>query len=110
MNFDVTVTHDIRFARVRVTGPARLGRVLSLLDVLRVDSSGWAERAVLLDLRDVLPPLTDDEQAEVAAAAARALARMERIAILSVLGATRESHGVRAFADEAAARDWLQAS
>ena len=108
MNFEVLVTHDAHFARVRVSGPAPVGRVLSLMDVLKVDSSGWAERAVLLDLREVLPPLTDEEQAEVAASAARALARMERIAILSVPGATRESHGVRAFADEAAARDWLQ--
>jgi hypothetical protein len=110
MDFDVTVTHELRLVRVCLSGAAGLGRVLSLLALLEVDGKDWTEPAVLLDLRGVLPPLTDDEQAQVATAAAHALARLERIAILSVTGATREAGGVRAFVSEAEAREWLAAT
>ena len=60
-------------------------------------------------LRELQPQLSDGEQAQVAVAAARALARQDRIAVLTVRGATRAAGGVRAFVSEAEAREWLQA-
>lgn len=110
MNFDVSVTHEPRFARVKVAGPAGLGRLLSLLQVLRVDSATWPHHALLLDLREVQPPLSDDEQSRLAAAVAQSLSALRRVAILTGPGATREAGGVRAFGDEAEARSWLESA
>ena len=107
MNFDVNVTHEAACARVRVEGSAGTGRLLSLLKVLEVDCRHWPEPAVLLDLRELQPPLADEAQAEVAEAAAEAFARKQKVAILARPGAPREAGGMRVFEDEDAARDWL---
>lgn len=85
MEFDVTVTHEARCTRVRLQGPASAGRVLSLLQVLSVDSASWTTDAVLVDLRGLQPPLQGDGQAQVAQAAARAF-HSRRVAILAAPG------------------------
>ena len=106
MNFDVTVTHEARCTRVRLQGQGGAGRVLSLLQVLSVDSASWTTDAVLVDLRGLQPPLQGDEQVQVAQAAARAF-RERRVAILAAPGGISGIPGLRSFEDEAAVRHWL---
>jgi hypothetical protein len=105
MRFDVTVTHERGYVRVRVEGESAAGRLLSLLQVLAVDCRSWPEPAVLWDLRDVQLHLSAGEQVQVAEAAARAFKR--KVAILAVRSSVREAAGVRVFDDEAAAQAWL---
>lgn len=107
MSFDVTLAHENGWSRVVVQGNSRLGRLLSLLQVLEVDSASWTREAVLLDLRGLQAPLAPDEQLRLASEAARALRRMKRIAILVPQGHARGVDGVRVFEREAAAREWL---
>lgn len=109
MNFDVTVTHEAGCTRVRVDGQGGAGRVLSLLQVLALDSATWAEAAVLLDLRGLDPPLDEREQLQVGEAAARSFGQ-RRLAVLAAPGGMREVRGLRAFDDEGAAQAWLAAA
>ena len=51
MDLDVMVTHEPACTRVVVCGNPALGRLSSLLQVLEVDSKGWPNSEVLLDLR-----------------------------------------------------------
>ena len=106
MNFDATVTHERRWSRVRVQGKGGAGRVLSLLQVLSVDSASWPTRAVLIDVRDLQPPLQREQQLELAQAAADAFAQ-RRVAILALPGSVCDASELRAFEDEAAAQAWL---
>lgn len=106
MNFDVTVTHEAQCTRVHLQGQGGAGRVLSLLQVLSVDSASWTTDAVLVDVRGLQPPLQADEQVQVAKAAARAF-RQRRIAILAVPAGASDVPGLRSFEDEAAAEGWL---
>jgi hypothetical protein len=106
MNFDVTVTHEPRCTRVRVQGQGGAGRVLSLLQVLSVDSASWPTRAVLIDVRGLHPPLQGDEQSRIAEAAADAFAQ-RRVAILAMPGSMQDACRPPAFDDEAAAHAWL---
>jgi len=106
MNFDATVTHEGRWSRVRVQGKGGAGRVLSLLQVLSVDSATWTTRGVLFDVRDLQPPLQPEEQLQLAQAAADAFAQ-RRVAILALPGRGCDASGHRAFEDESAAQAWL---
>lgn len=108
MNFDVFVTHGADGSRVQLQGRAGVGRVLSLLQLLALDSASWPATAVLLDLRGMQPPLAGDEQLQVAQAASRAFGQ-RRVGILAAPGGMREVPGLRAFDDEAAAQAWLAA-
>ena len=108
MSFDINVTHEPACVRVRIEGSAGVGRVLSLFRVLELDCRSWREPSVLLDVRALQPALADDEQVQVAEAAAQAFASRQKIALLAAPGAAREAAGVRAFGDEDAARNWLQ--
>lgn len=107
MDFDVNVTHEAACARVRIEGSAGVGRLLSLLQVLEIDCRSWPASTVLLDLRELQPPLADEAQVQLAEAAAQAFARKRKIAMLAPPGAAREAGGVRVFDDEDATRDWL---
>jgi hypothetical protein len=108
MSFDSKVTHEAAFVRVRIEGSSGPGRLLSLLRVLELDCPSWPEPSVLLDLRQLQPPLSGDDQARVAQAAARAFASRHKIALLAAPGGAREAAGVRAFDDEDSARHWLE--
>ena len=108
MSFDIKVTHEPGFVRVRTEGSAGIGRLLSLLQVLELDCRSWPEPSVLLDLRDLRQPLLSaEDQLRFAEAVARTLASRQRIALLADPGAAREAGGVRVFGDEDAARSWL---
>src|SRR4051812_7231100 len=110
MKFDVKITHEGRYVGVRVEGESGAGRLLSLLQLLEVDCRGWAEPAVLWDLREVEMDLSDREQAQVAEAAALAVKRVGKLAMLGVPHTVSEAGGVRVFEEEAAAQAWLGAA
>lgn len=107
MSFDVSVAHEVRCVRITVRGDPKLGRLLSLLQVLEIDSASWPRDAVLVDLRALLGRLSPDEQSRLAEEAARALRRMRKIAVLAAPGAMRESSGVRVFVEDGEAQQWF---
>lgn len=107
MRFDVSITHESACTRVGVIGEPTLGRLLSLLEVLEVDSACWPRPAALLDLRGLRAPLPGDEQARFAAQAARALWRMKKIAVVAPATGVPQESAVRFFADADSALDWL---
>ena len=109
VSFDVNVTHAGRCCRVVLNGRVGAGRVLSLLQVLEIDSAGWPGDAVLVDLRELEVELEPDDQLRVAEAASLRLRRMKKIALLARPGRLREQAGVRVFDDEGAALHWLNA-
>jgi hypothetical protein len=106
MTFDVSIAHEAPCTRVGVIGEPSLGRLLSLMHVLEVDSASWPRESVLLDLRGLRKPLSQQELALAAAEAARALHRMKRIAVLAGDFGAREIAGVHLFADAQAALRW----
>lgn len=105
MKFDVVVTQEARWTRVEVQGQAGLGRLLSLLKVLELDSRTWRQSAVLLDLRGFSPSLAGDEQRQFMVAAVGSFDG-KRVAFLSAPGALPAGTGV--FNDEATAHQWLR--
>jgi len=107
MRFDVSIAHEAGCTRVGVIGEPTLGRMLSLIQVLEVDSASWPRESVLLDLRGLRAPLDGEELSRLAAEAARRLRRMGRIAVLAADAGLREAEGVRFFDDAEAARAWL---
>ena len=107
MRFDVSIAHEAGCTRVGVIGEPTLGRILSLMQVLEVDSASWPRESVLLDLRGLRAPLDRDELARLAGDAARRLRRMRRIAVLAADAGLREAEGVRFFDDVGAALRWL---
>jgi len=62
MRFDVSIAHEARCTRVIVIGEPALGRLLSLLQVLEVDSAAWPRPALLVDLRGLRTPLSGEDQ------------------------------------------------
>jgi hypothetical protein len=109
MRFDVSIAHEACCTRVGVIGEPALGRILSLLQVLEVDSTSWPHDSVLLDLRGLRAPLERNELSRLAADAARRLRRMGRIAVVAADAGVREVEGVRFFGDVEAAMAWLRA-
>jgi hypothetical protein len=108
MRFDVSIAHEASCTRVGVIGEPSLGRLLSLMQVLEVDSASWPRDAVLLDLRGLRAPLSAEEQARLAADAAPRLRRMKRVAVLAAGAGKPEVSGVRFFGDAQAAVKWLR--
>ncbi|HET8748681.1 MAG TPA: hypothetical protein VFM98_24010 [Ramlibacter sp.] len=107
MRFDVSIAHEAGWTRVGVIGEPTLGRLLSLLQVLEVDSAAWSHPALLLDLRGLRTPLAREEQQRLAAEAHRVLWHLK----VAVLGASTEPpprDELRFFADAEAAREWLK--
>ena len=107
MRFDVSIAHEAPCTHVVVIGEPSLGRMLSLMQVLEVDSASWPREAVLLDLRGLRQPLAQAELSRVATEAARALPRMRRIALVAGDFGAREIAGVQFFADAQAALRWV---
>jgi hypothetical protein len=107
VSFDVSVAHEARCVRVAIKGDPRLGRLLSLLQVMEVDTASWQPAAALIDVRELQTRLAPDEQSRFGWEMAQALRRIKKIALLAPAGRMRECPGVRVFDDEDAARDWL---
>ena len=102
--------------RVRVAGDPSLGEFLEMLRRVGRDSSGWSERCVLLDLREVTPLYSFTEQFTMGEEVARSLAHLGKLASLvpegrvtrvSEKAASHRGANVRVFSDEAEARAWL---
>lgn len=108
MNIDVSIAHEPSWSRVTVQGQPTLGCLLSLLQVLEVDSASWTGEAVLLDLRRAHGHLSPEEQGRLLAEAARALGRMRKIAFLAPGGLLQETTVIGVFQDEGGALQWLR--
>ena len=80
MCLDITVTHEASRTRVRIAGEASVGQLMSLLQVLQVDSGTWPHEAALFDLRAVTTALTPAELERLRREAVRLLPRMSAIA------------------------------
>ena len=109
MRFDVSIAHEASCTRVTAIGEPTLGRLLSLLQVLEIDSASWPREALLLDLRGLRSPLVQPEQLRLAAEAGRRLRRMKRIAVLGSETGPSDVAGVRLFGEADAALKWLAA-
>jgi hypothetical protein len=107
MRFDVSIAHEATCTRVGVIGEPTLGRLLSLMQVLEVDSTSWPRPSVLLDLRGLRSPLGQEEQSRLAAEATRRLPGMQKIAVVAAGTGVREAQGVRFFQEADAALKWL---
>jgi hypothetical protein len=107
MRFDVSIAHEAAWCRVGVIGEPALGRLLSLLHVLEVDSAAWPREEALLDLRGLRTPLTREEQSRFAQQAARSLRRMKKIAVVAASASAADEGPLRFFADVEAAQRWL---
>jgi hypothetical protein len=107
MRFDVSIAHEALCTRVGVIGEPTLGRLLSLMQVLEVDSGCWPREAMLLDLRGLRKPLSQEEQLRLAQEATRTLRRMKRIAVVAGDARQGDVPPVRFFADAEAALSWV---
>jgi hypothetical protein len=107
MEFDVNVTYENACTRVAVRGECGIGRLLSLLQVLGLDSSNWSRDTLLLDLRELQARLDEDEQYRLAGEASGVLPRLRKIALLTRGRQMCEASDVHAFADEGQALRWL---
>lgn len=82
MSFDVLVTDQAYYTRVKVTGQPSLDELLSLVHVLGLESSRWRHAAVLVDLRGVATEFTRPQQARIGEEAASSLSHLRKIASL----------------------------
>ncbi len=116
-DFDVVITEKGSFTRVTVVGQLTIGQLVSLVHLLGVESTGWENDAVLVDLRKVDTVYTPEEQFRLGQEAACSLAHLrkiaslvppERITHISERAAKRNGTNVCVFGDEKAAIAWLR--
>jgi hypothetical protein len=107
VSLKITVAPEPHCTRVLLLGQPRIGHLLSLLQVLEVDSVAWPRPVVLFDLRAMQTRLPVADQALLAAEATHWLRRMKRIAFLAPPGRLRDGGAVRVFEEEAQALRWL---
>lgn len=81
MSFDLRVSHQGRRTRAVVVGGATLGQLLSLLQVLHVDSQDWPAGDVLLDLSGIDDALSTQAQSELQREAARSLGHLGGVTV-----------------------------
>jgi hypothetical protein len=81
MTFDINVTQEEHRTRVSLQGQATLSQLLSLLQVLDVDSATWPSREVLFDLGGLQTAMTAAEQARFHDEAGRLMPRMNVITV-----------------------------
>ncbi|GAB3766793.1 hypothetical protein GCM10028796_26700 [Ramlibacter monticola] len=110
MRFDVSIAHEAPCTRVVVIGEPTLGRLLSLVQVLEVDCGSWPRDTLLLDLRGLRVPLSPEALSRLAAAAARLLRCVRRIALLAGEADQPGVAQVRFFGEADAALKWLAGS
>ena len=81
MSFDIHVSREPQRTRVAIGGQATLGRVLSALQLLQVDSLSWPADEVLLDLSEIDTSLTPCERSQVQDAATARLGPRRIVAL-----------------------------
>jgi hypothetical protein len=82
MEFHATPSYGETYNKVTVTGPASLDRLLSLLQVLAIDSRASKHRLLMLDLRSSQTRLGFTERLRLAEEAARKLAHLRGFALV----------------------------
>ena len=115
-SYDVIVTRETAWVRVRVVGTPTIDQLLSAVHLLGVRSEAWPQRAMLVDLRDVSTPFEPVEQYRLGEETAASLSHMARIASvvpaervtrISQKAARRSGTNVMVFDNEAEAVAWL---
>ena len=118
MTFQAVPSFEAEYARVTVIGAPTIGQLISLTEVIGVDSRTWAQPLLLLDLRQVAPVFSFTEQFRLGEAGARHLGHLrklasvvppERITHVSEKAANHGGARVRVFTDEGEAVAWLLA-
>ena len=116
MSLRHSVEHRERYSVVRVEGEPSLGQFLSFLQLLGVETAGWAQRRVLFDLRGVRTLTSFTEHYAVGEEAARQFRHLHRLASVvpadritraSEKTAQRSGLNLVVFTDEGAALVWL---
>lgn len=116
MSLGFTVEHDVRHSVVTVQGEPSLGQFLSFLQLLGVETSGWPNKRVLVDLRGVRTLTSFTEHYAIGEEAARQLRHLHRVAsVVPVDRITRASEktaqrsglNLVVFTNEAEALAWL---
>ena len=119
MGFRVNITRFIDFVQLAVAGPAEMKSFVELVHDIEEESLTWADRRVLVDLRDVEGRLDPTEQVFLGEMVAQRLPHLERVA--SVVPAdqiTRNSEAaaqtlgmqLRVFTSREEAVSWLKAT
>ena len=116
MEFHATPWHGETYDKVTVTGSPNFEQLLSLLEVMRVDSRGSPHRLMMLDLRASETPLRFTERLRLGAEVARTLAHLRGFALLvprqritgvSAKAAQRLGANMGVFGSEEEAVEWL---
>ena len=118
MGFRVNITRFIDFVQLAVAGPAEMKSFVELVHDIEEESLSWADRRVLVDLREVEGRLDATEQVFLGELVAQRLPHLERVA--SVVPAdqiTRNSEAaaqtlgmqLRVFTSREEAVAWLKA-
>lgn len=81
MSFDFKVTPGPQHTRVILAGEATMGQLLSLLQVLRVDSVAWPHEAVLLDFSELQTHFAQGERTQFQQDAVRVLERIQCVTV-----------------------------
>ena len=81
MSFEIKVTPGPQHTRVALMGQANMGQLLSLLQVLQVDSAGWPREAVLLDFSELQTSFSQAERTQLQQEAVRLLPRIQCITV-----------------------------
>jgi hypothetical protein len=118
MSLEFTVEHRQGYTAVGVRGEPSLGQFLSFIQLLAVESSQWATRRVLVDLRGVRTLTSFTDHYAIGEETARQLQHLHRIASLvdpdrltraSEKTARRSGANLTVFTSEEEALAWLTA-
>lgn len=116
MSLRFDVEHRERYSVVRVGGAPSLGQFLSFLQLMHVETAGWAAKRVLFDLRGIQTLTSFTEHYSIGEEAARQLSHLHRVASLvephrltraSEKTARRSGMNLMVFTDEDSAIAWL---
>jgi hypothetical protein len=116
MSLSFDVEHRAAYSVVRLHGEPTLGQMLSMIQLLGIETAGWRARRVLFDLRGVRTLTSFTEHYAIGEETARQLRHLNRIA--SVVDSDRITHAsektaqrsgvnLTVFTDEAEAVRWL---
>lgn len=118
MGFRVNITRFIDFVQLAVAGPAEMKSFVELVHDIEEESLTWADRRVLVDLREVEGRLDATEQVFLGEMVAQRLPHLERVAsvvpadqITRNSEAAAQTHGMqlRVFSSREEAVAWLKA-
>jgi hypothetical protein len=116
MSLSFDVEHRETYSVVRLHGEPTLGQMLSMIQLLGVETAEWRARRVLFDLRGVRTLTSFTDHYAIGEEAARNLRHLNRIASVvdtdmithaSEKTAQRSGVNLTVFTDEAEAVRWL---